>query len=102
MAGSSILNRKRHSPLFRYSLPMSEFVVDISNQQTHLPVDSRRLSDVVEHVLREEGLDRAEISLALVDDAAIHRVNREHLGHDYPTDVISFVLSPDDTDAGHL
>src|SRR6056297_1160933 len=31
-----------------------------------------------------------EIGLAVVDDPAIHRVNRQHLQHDYPTDVISF------------
>jgi probable rRNA maturation factor len=27
-----------------------------------------------------------------VDDAEIHRVNQQYLGHDYPTDVISFPL----------
>lgn len=33
-----------------------------------------------------------EISLALLDDDAIQRLNREHLDHDYPTDVLSFAL----------
>jgi probable rRNA maturation factor len=38
-----------------------------------------------------------EISIAVVDDATIHLLNRQHLGHDYPTDVLSFPLedSPD-------
>lgn len=33
----------------------------------------------------------AELVVAIVDDPAIHEVNREHLQHDYPTDVISFL-----------
>ena len=32
------------------------------------------------------------ISVSIVDNAAIHAINREHLQHDYPTDVISFQL----------
>lgn len=45
------------------------------------------------HVLVQEGVQDAEISVALVDDPEIHRVNREFLNHDFPTDVISFLLS---------
>ncbi|HVY60053.1 MAG TPA: rRNA maturation RNase YbeY, partial [Planctomycetota bacterium] len=38
-------------------------------------------------------------SVAIVDDPTIHALNREHLAHDYPTDVISFGLrDPDDPD----
>ena len=71
---------------------MSDFQVDISDQQTHLEVRTERLQEVVERVLCEEGFARGEISIAVVDDAAIHRVNRDFLGHDYPTDVVSFAL----------
>ena len=31
--------------------------------------------------------------MALVDNATIRRINRKHLAHDWPTDVISFTLS---------
>lgn len=72
---------------------MFKFEVDITDQQHHLPVQPERLRDVIEQVLIEERVASAEISLALVDDAEIHRVNREFLGHDFPTDVISFVLA---------
>jgi probable rRNA maturation factor len=71
---------------------MPEFEITISDQQTHVAVPARRLRDAIERVLVEEGISSAEISLALVDDAAIHRINRDFLGHDHPTDVISFVL----------
>jgi probable rRNA maturation factor len=36
----------------------------------------------------------AEISIAVVGDEAIRRVNRSYLGHDAVTDVISFVYAP--------
>lgn len=31
-----------------------------------------------------------EISISIVDDQTIRQVNRDHLSHDYPTDVIAF------------
>jgi len=36
------------------------------------------------------GFDRGELGVRVCGDAAIHEINRRHLGHDYPTDVISF------------
>ena len=40
-----------------------------------------------------EGVEVASISIALVDDPTIRAINRRHLDHDWPTDVISFGLS---------
>jgi probable rRNA maturation factor len=71
---------------------MSSITIDISNQQTILSPPVERLREAIVHVLAEEGIASAEISVAIVDDPAIHRINRDFLGHDYPTDVISFVL----------
>ncbi|HIA19691.1 MAG TPA: rRNA maturation RNase YbeY [Planctomycetes bacterium] len=44
----------------------------------------------VRQVLQGEGVERAEISIAVVDDPTIHRLNVQYLDHDYPTDVLSF------------
>jgi len=72
--------------------------VEISDTQGHLRVAPEELADLVRAVLMAEGQPRASISIALVDQAAIHAINRSHLGHDWPTDVISFPLSgPTDT-----
>ena len=71
----------------------SNYHIDIVDQQQGLAIDFDRVRAVIERVLEEERIPSAEISVALVDDAAIHRLNREFLGHDYPTDVISFRLS---------
>ena len=39
------------------------------------------------------GLDRATVSVGIVDDAEMGRLNQRFLGHDGPTDVLSFDLS---------
>src|SRR5437763_1488636 len=70
--------------------------VEISDTQGHLTVDPGALSALSRRVLEGEGIARASISIALVGDATIHEVNRRHLGHDCPTDVISFRLSDPD------
>jgi probable rRNA maturation factor len=67
--------------------------VEISDTQDHLHVAPGELTDLVRTVLTAEGHRRASISIAVVDRAAIHAINRLHLGHDWPTDVISFPLS---------
>jgi probable rRNA maturation factor len=66
--------------------------IEVANQQSCLPLDRRRLKAAVRMVLEGSGLSEAEISLAVVDDRAIHELNRRYLDHDYPTDVLSFVL----------
>jgi probable rRNA maturation factor len=71
--------------------------VEICNTQNHLRIDMAEVNDLVCEVLRREGREDASISIALVDQASMHALNRTHLGHDWPTDVISFPLSnPDD------
>lgn len=56
------------------------------------PVDAERVEAAVRHVLRAEGVEAAEISVALVGDAEIAALNQEYLDHEGPTDVISFHL----------
>jgi len=50
----------------------------------------------VQRVLHAENRTDAAISIALVDNVTIRALNRKHLGHDWPTDVISFPLSAPD------
>jgi probable rRNA maturation factor len=71
--------------------------IEISDTQGHVRVDRAALTALVRTVLSAEKRENASISIALVDNATIHAVNRTHLNHDWPTDVISFPLSdPDD------
>ena len=72
---------------------MSDYSIEITQRSTELIVDHEFLEEVIRRVLYEERVNSASISLAVVDDAEIHGVNRDFLGHDYSTDVISFLLN---------
>jgi probable rRNA maturation factor len=66
--------------------------VQIANEHADFTADEDRLRQAVASVLAEAGVARGVVSVAIVDDAAIHRLNAEFLEHDCPTDVLSFVL----------
>ena len=66
--------------------------IDIASEQSALTVDEQRLRVAVRTVLKRAGVRAAKISLAIVDDSMIHALNRQYLGHDEPTDVLSFAL----------
>ncbi len=61
--------------------------------------DSPRYHQAAEWILNHFKLKSLTASISIVDDPTIHRLNREHLDHDWPTDVISFVFDIDD---GHI
>jgi probable rRNA maturation factor len=69
------------------------FAITVSRTSRGIPLTSAEVRRVCRIVLEQERASGAEIHVAIVDDAEIHRVNREHLAHDYPTDVISFLYS---------
>jgi probable rRNA maturation factor len=78
--------------------------VEVSDTQSHLTIDPETLAALVHGALAAEGVTNGSISVAVVDDATIRAINRRHLGHDWPTDVISFPLSDpgDDELCGEL
>lgn len=66
--------------------------VSIASPQEAVPIDRQKLREAARIVLDGEGVAKAEISLAFVDNATIHKLNQRYLGHDEPTDVLSFPL----------
>jgi len=72
---------------------MDELEVEVSvGEGVAPPVDPARVEAAVRHVLRAEGVEEAEISVALVGDEQIAALNQEYLDHEGPTDVITFAL----------
>lgn len=67
--------------------------VKIANQQELVPVDFAKLREIGQTVLQGEGIDDAKVTLAFVDNPTIHRLNKQFLNHDEPTDVLSFPMS---------
>jgi probable rRNA maturation factor len=75
--------------------------IEISDEQTAHATDHARLRKAVRLVLQAASIRSAEISIAIVTDEQMHALNRQYLDHDYPTDVLSFVLERDES-AGRL
>jgi len=66
-----------------------------NNQQSH-EVDLLKLRQVAQFLLRTMHCEeRCEASITLVDDNAIHLLNKQYRGIDRPTDVLSFALQED-------
>lgn len=57
-----------------------------------IPVELEELEALVASVLDAEGVQDAELSVALLSDAEIASLNEEYLSHEGPTDVITFPL----------
>src|SRR5262245_23736541 len=67
--------------------------VRIANQQEFVPLDWAKLREIGTTVLEGEGIKEAKVTLAFVDSPTIHRLNKQFLDHDEPTDVLSFPMS---------
>jgi probable rRNA maturation factor len=73
--------------------------VSLVNEQSRHPVDEQQLIAAIESIVKDSEFASAQVSVAIVDDATMHDLNRQYLEHDYPTDVLSFVL---EEAGGHL
>jgi len=65
-----------------------------ADDQPHA-IDKPQLKKAVRAILDDGGIRSAEISIGIVTDQRMHELNRQFLNHDYPTDVLSFVLKHD-------
>jgi probable rRNA maturation factor len=73
--------------------------IPIANQQSVLVVDQDRMRIVARQILEDAQIASGALSIAIVDNPTIHRLNQQYLQHDWPTDVLSFPL---EECAGHL
>lgn len=69
--------------------------------ETGFPFPKNLLERAAQAALEHESqTSEAELSIVLTDDARLHQLNREYLGIDAPTDVLSFPASETDPETG--
>ena len=65
-------------------------MIHITNDQAKVPVPSSKVRRLAVQIIGKKNL-----SIAFVTNAAIRKINRRFLKHDFATDVISFPLGSD-------
>ena len=75
-------------------MPISFHSEDVS----FLPKQRRALRQWIEHCIRQQGCSAGDIAYVFCSDEHLLEMNREHLKHDYYTDIITF----DYSDGKHL
>ena len=63
--------------------------VSVANPYEYV-LEFSQLKDAARAVLEGEGVTACKVTLAFVDNAHIHRLNKQFLSHDEPTDVLTF------------
>lgn len=66
--------------------------VSVANPYEYV-LEFSQLKDAARAVLEGEGVTACKVTLAFVDNAHIHRLNKQFLSHDEPTDVLTFPYS---------
>ena len=66
--------------------------IQVHDEQQILEIPVGRITKVIHDVLSYELVESAEISIAFIDSQTMRRLNNSHLGHDFDTDVLSFLL----------
>jgi probable rRNA maturation factor len=65
-------------------------MIHLTNEQTKVPIPSAKVRRLAVQIIGKKNL-----SVAFVTNAAIRKINRRFLRHDFATDVISFPLDSD-------
>ena len=78
-------------------------MITYNSEGVRMPkIKKRDTSAWIKAVAASYGRKVGEIDYLFVDDEKILEVNREYLGHDYYTDVITFDYDEDDTVSGDI
>jgi probable rRNA maturation factor len=83
------------SPVATAARVADRLAVTVACDGVRTPVATQRLAELSRRVLRAVGVPRAMLSITLVTTRTMARLNREHLAHRGPTDVITFALGDD-------
>jgi len=70
--------------------------VSISNRQKRVSIDAGKIRRAAKRILGGLGFQGYELSLVIVDDQEITRLNRQYFHRNRPTNVISFPMATED------
>lgn len=76
-----------HLPLLRVDM-----TIQIETIHRNIGIDCEVLKRIGEEALQDEGRSNWVVSVALVDDPYIQRLNKTYLNRDCPTDVLAFPI----------
>jgi probable rRNA maturation factor len=65
------------------------------------PFDLSKIEEAANAALEHEAAD-GDLTLVFTTDEQLHQLNREYLGVDAPTDVLSFPAAEKDPETGHI
>ena len=69
--------------------------LDIAQAHPTRSLDGPALAALIRRAIAGEDFTLRSLGIVLADRETVHRLNRDFLNHDYPTDVISFALDED-------
>jgi probable rRNA maturation factor len=78
------------------------FVEKTENLQPDVASDlvEKAAGAALRHASAREDLEHTDLTIVLTDDARLHELNRDYLGVDAPTDVLSFPADQTDPETG--
>ena len=77
-------------------------MIEVHDAHPARTLDADAVRRVVEAVCEGEGVRVASLGIILGDHGLVHDLNREWLGHDYETDVVSFGLDDEAPGRGEI
>ena len=66
--------------------------INLRNRQKIIPIDAQTLKKTLRSLLETLNCQTSDLSVLIVDDARIHRLNARYRGIDRPTDVLAFAM----------
>lgn len=66
--------------------------ISFQNRQKIIPIDTRTLKKILRKLLAALDQQSCDLSVSVVDDARIQRLNARYRGIDRPTDVLAFAM----------
>jgi len=88
----SIMDTKKHE---------QDIVIQIAKNFKDIDLCLPKLKKLVKAICDRFKLSKATVSIAIVDDPQIRKVNKQFLNRSFSTDCLSFDLSDDKSTAGH-